>query len=86
MPALLIRRLRAEIGIMRCALGDASVRKECSRIGKTIARLVVSINPSHDEDTLASARERALMVERALQKYSDLDIDLFTHRQSSRSW
>src|SRR5262245_53057275 len=61
----------AEIGIMRCALGDASVRKECAGIGKTIARLVILVNPSHDEDTLASARERALMVERALQKYGD---------------
>src|SRR5262245_6913614 len=72
---------QAEIGIMRRALGHASVRKECAGIGKRIARLVVSVNPSHDEDTLASVRERALMVERALQKYSDLDIDLLTHSQ-----
>jgi nicotinic acid mononucleotide adenylyltransferase len=62
---------RAEIAILRCALGDGSVRKECVGIGKTIARLVVSVNESSDGDTLASTRERALMVKRALQKYGD---------------
>ncbi len=62
---------QAEIGMLRCALGDASVRKECAGIGKTIARLVVSVNESSDEDTLASARERALMVKKALQKYGN---------------
>ena len=62
---------QTEIGMLRCALGDASVRKECAGIGKTIARLVVSINQSHDEDTLASTRERALMVKKALQKYGE---------------
>ncbi|HSE89910.1 MAG TPA: hypothetical protein VLJ79_27115 [Candidatus Binatia bacterium] len=62
---------QAEIGMLRCALRDASVRKECAGIGKTIARLVVSVNESTDEDTLASARERALMVKKALQKYGD---------------
>jgi nicotinic acid mononucleotide adenylyltransferase len=56
---------QAEIGMIRCALGDASVQKECAGIGKTIARLVVSVNESSDEDTLASARERALMVKGA---------------------
>ena len=62
---------QAEIGMIRCALGDASVQKECAGIGKTIARLVVSVNESSDEDTLASTRERALMVNKALQKYGD---------------
>jgi nicotinic acid mononucleotide adenylyltransferase len=62
---------QAEIGMLRCALGDASVWKECAGIGKTISRLVVSVNQSHDEDTLASTRERALMVKKALQKYGD---------------
>jgi hypothetical protein len=62
---------QAEIAMLRCALGDASVRQECAGIGKTIERLVVSVNQSHDEDTLASARERALMVKDALRKYSD---------------
>ena len=62
---------QAEIAMLRCALGDASVRQECAGIGKTIERLVVSVNQSHDEDTLASTRERALMVKDALRKYSD---------------
>ena len=60
-----------EMGMVRCALGDASVRKECAGIGKTIARIVVAVNESSYEDTLASARERALMVKKALQKYGD---------------
>jgi nicotinic acid mononucleotide adenylyltransferase len=62
---------QTEIAMLRCALGDAGVRQECAEIRKTISRLVVSVNQSHDEDTLASARERALMVKKALQKYGD---------------
>jgi uridine phosphorylase len=62
---------QAEIAMLRCALGDASVQKECAETGKTIARLVVSVNQSHDEDTPASARERALMVKKALDKYGN---------------
>ena len=61
----------SEISMLQCALGDARVREECAGIGKTIARLVVSVNESSDEDTLASMRERALMVKTALQKYGD---------------
>jgi nicotinic acid mononucleotide adenylyltransferase/uridine phosphorylase len=61
----------AEIAMMRCALGDAGVRKECAGIGNTIARLVVSVNQSYEEDTFASTTERALMVKHALQKYGD---------------
>jgi len=60
-----------EIARLRCALGDVGVRKECAGFGKSIARLVVSVNDSSDGDTLASARERALMVKKALQKYGD---------------
>ena len=62
---------RTEIAMLRCALGDAAVSKECAATGKTIERLVVSVNESSDGDTLASARERALMVSKALQKYRD---------------
>jgi nicotinic acid mononucleotide adenylyltransferase len=60
---------QTEIGIIRCALGDAGFHKECAAIGKTISRLRVSVNESNDEDTLASTRERVLMVKKALQKY-----------------
>ena len=62
---------QVEMGMVRCALGDTSVRQECAGIGKAISRFVVSVNESSDEDTLASTRERALMVKKALQKYGD---------------
>jgi uridine phosphorylase len=63
---------QVEIGMVRCALGDTSVRQKCAGIGKGISRFVVSVNESSDdEDTLASTRERALMVKKALQKYGD---------------
>jgi hypothetical protein len=61
----------AEIGMVRCALGDTSFHRQCAQIGKSLSRIVVSVNESGDEDTLASTRERALMVKRALQKYTD---------------
>src|SRR4030095_12475277 len=60
-----------EIARVRCPLGDTSVRKECAGLGKSIARLVVSVNDSSDGDTLASARERALMLKKALQKHGN---------------
>ena len=62
---------QVEMGMVRCALGDTSVRQGCAGIGKAISRFVVSVNESSDEDTLASTRERALMVKKALQKYGD---------------
>src|SRR5215467_13121818 len=62
---------QAEIGIMRCAFGDASVHKDCQDIGKNISRVVVVVNQAGDEDPLASNRERVLMVKKALQKYGD---------------
>ena len=62
---------QAEMGMVRCALGDTSFHKQCAQIGKPLSRIVVSVNGSGDEDTLASARERALMVKKALQKYGD---------------
>jgi len=62
---------QAETGMVRCALGDASFHKQCAQIGKPLSRIVVSVNESGVDDTLASARERALMVKKALQKYGD---------------
>jgi hypothetical protein len=59
---------QAEMGMVRCALGDTSFHRQCAQIGKSLSRIVVSVNESGDEDTLASTRERALMVKRALQK------------------
>ena len=62
---------QVEMGMVRCALGDTGFHKQCARIGKPLSRFVVSVNESIDEDTLASTRERALMVKKALQKYGD---------------
>ena len=62
---------QVEMGMVRCALGDTGFHKQCARIGKPLSRFVVSVNESSDEDTLASTRERALMVKKALQKYGD---------------
>src|SRR6266536_2437749 len=64
---------QAETGMVRCALGDASFHKQCAQIGKPLSRIVVSVNESGVDDTLASARKRALMVKKALQKYGDRD-------------
>src|SRR5689334_23221463 len=55
---------QAEIALVRCALGEASMRPQCGEIGAPLARVVISIKESNDGDTLASARERALMVQR----------------------
>jgi len=60
-----------EMALVRCAFGDASVHKECPDIGKKISRVVIVVNQADDEDPLASTRERALMVKKALQKYGD---------------
>ncbi len=57
--------------MVRCAFGDASVHKECPDIGKKNSRVVLVVNQAGDEDPLASTRERALMVKKALQKYGD---------------
>ena len=62
---------QTELGIVRCALGDAGFHKECQEIGKTISRVVVLVNQPNDDDPLASTRERVLMVNKALQKYGD---------------
>ena len=39
---------QVEMGMVRCALGDTSVRRECAGIGKAISRFVVSVNESSD--------------------------------------
>jgi phosphopantetheine adenylyltransferase len=62
---------QAEMGLVRCALGDTSFNQQCAQIGAPLSRIVVSVNESSDQDTFASARERALMVKQALQKYDD---------------
>ena len=74
---------QAEMGIVRCALGDASVHKECQDIGKTISRVVVVVNQAGDEDPLASTRERVLMVKKGLQTYGDR-VEIVTGPETAR--
>jgi len=50
---------QAEMGLLRCALGDAGFNQQCAQIGAPLSRIVVSVNESSDQDTFASARERA---------------------------
>jgi len=61
----------AQIRMMRCALADAALPKECREIGKPISHLIVWVTAETDKDTHASARERVLMVKKALQKYRE---------------
>ena len=57
--------------MIRCALGDDRLHKECGEIGKSISRLVVLVIEDSEKDTFASTREQILMLKRALQKHSD---------------
>jgi nicotinic acid mononucleotide adenylyltransferase/uridine phosphorylase len=61
---------QAQIKLMRCVLEDAALPKECREIGKPISRLIVWVTAETEKDTHASARERVLMVQKSLQKYS----------------
>ena len=62
---------RSQIRMIRCALGDDPLHKECGEIGKSISRLVVLVIEDSEKDTFASTREQILMLKRALQKHSD---------------
>jgi Phosphorylase superfamily len=60
---------RARLRIVRCALGDIDLPNECQNLGKYISRLFVLVREDPNVDTLASTRERTLMVKRALKTY-----------------
>src|SRR5262245_54862230 len=62
---------RSEIRMIRCALGDDSLRKDCGEIGKSVSRLVILVIEDSEKDTFASTREQILMLKRALEKHSD---------------
>jgi len=62
---------RSEIRMIRCALGDDSLRKDCGEIGKSVSRLVILVIEDSEQDTFASTREQILMLQRALEKHSD---------------
>jgi nicotinic acid mononucleotide adenylyltransferase/uridine phosphorylase len=61
----------AQIKVIRCALGDAGFSRQCQEIGKQISRLVIWVSAEGQEDTYASARERVLMLKKALNKYGE---------------
>ncbi|MGE5302459.1 MAG: hypothetical protein ACM3TN_03965 [Alphaproteobacteria bacterium] len=62
---------QGQLKIIACALGDAAFPKECKEIGKQISHLVVSVSTESEKETYASARERALMLKKALEKYGE---------------
>jgi uridine phosphorylase len=62
---------QSQIRIIRCALGDAGLHQECAEIGKQISRVVVLVSEDSKNETIASTRERILMLRKALDKHSD---------------
>ena len=53
--------------MLRCALGDAELPQECQEIASQIARLVILVDAAPVIEARASAKERVLMLTRALQ-------------------
>ena len=73
---------RAEERIIRCALGDTELSRECQKLAKGISRVVILVNEDGEQATLASTRERVLMVSKAFQDYGDrVEILAATPRQ-----
>jgi nicotinic acid mononucleotide adenylyltransferase len=62
---------QSEERIIRCALGDSDLSRECQQIGNEISRVLIFVNDQSGVDTLASTTERILMVKKALQEYRD---------------
>jgi uridine phosphorylase len=60
---------RFEERIIRCALGDRSLSTACQKMGQEISHVLVLVNEDGGPDTLASTRERVLMVKKALEDY-----------------
>ncbi len=74
---------RSQLRIIGCALGDPGLPQACQEIAKNISRLVVLVNEDSSKDTLASTRERLLMVKRVVQKYGD-KIEVYASTAASR--
>jgi uridine phosphorylase len=62
---------QSQLRMIRCALGDAGLHRECEEIGQKVSRLVVLVNEDSEKETLASTRERVLMLRNALEKHGD---------------
>src|SRR5262245_31195157 len=62
---------QSEMRMIRCALGDADLHRACAEIGKQISRVVVLVSEGSEKETIASTRERILMLTKALEKHAD---------------
>lgn len=62
---------QGQLRMIRCAVGDVRGNSECEALGKQIARLVVLVNDDVENDTLASSRERVLMLRKELQEHGN---------------
>jgi hypothetical protein len=62
---------QSQIRMIRCALGDAGLHEECQEIGRKISRVVVLVSEDSEKETIASTRERILMLRKALEKHRD---------------
>jgi hypothetical protein len=62
---------QSEMRMIGCALGDAGIHRACAEIGKQISRLVVLVSEDSEKETIASTRERILMLRKALEKHGD---------------
>ena len=62
---------QSEMRMIRCALGDADLHRACTEIGKQISRMVVLVSEGSEKETIASTRERILMLTKALEKHAD---------------
>jgi hypothetical protein len=76
---------QSEVRIIRCALGDTTLSRACQEIAQEISRVVVLVNEDGGRDTLASTRERLLMVKKALKDYGDrVEIMASTPEQTAK--
>ncbi len=74
---------QGQLRMIRCALGDVRGHDACEALGKQISRLVVLVNDDVENDTLASLRERILMLRKELQKQGNrLEIVAATSAQA----
>ena len=78
---------QAQIAIIRCALGDFGLPKECQEVARKISHLVVLVNEDDGKDPLASTRERVLMLKTALRKFSDrIEVVASTSAKREERW
>lgn len=60
---------QGQLKIVACALGDGASPPQCREFGKQISRLIIWVDG--ENETYASARERVLMLKKALSKYGE---------------